>query len=87
MFGHAAVTIERTNLRPIAGTVPTDAPLGHQLKLDKHRAVFRAGDDAERFFEVEQGCVMVYRILDDGRRQVVEVVFPGGICGLTSGGC
>jgi CRP/FNR family transcriptional regulator len=28
---------------------------------------------------------MVYRILDDGRRQLVEVVFPGGICGLAAG--
>jgi CRP-like cAMP-binding protein len=28
---------------------------------------------------------MVYRLLDDGRRQVVEVVFPGNICGLAKG--
>jgi CRP/FNR family transcriptional regulator len=58
---------------------------GQHLKVAKHGVVFRAGDEAERFFEVETGCVMVYRILDDGRRQVVEVVFPGGICGLASG--
>jgi CRP/FNR family transcriptional regulator len=57
----------------------------NQLKLAKHRAVFHAGDEAERFFEVESGAVMVYRILDDGRRQVVEIVFPGGICGLAGG--
>lgn len=55
------------------------------LKLDKHRTVFLAGDEADRFFEVESGAVMVYRLLDDGRRQVVEVVFPGNICGLAKG--
>jgi CRP/FNR family transcriptional regulator len=58
---------------------------GNQLKLGRHRAVFLTGDDADRFFEVESGAVMLYRILDDGRRQLVEVVFPGGICGLSSG--
>lgn len=62
-------------------------PTNNQLKLPKHRAVFHAGDEADRFFEVESGAVMVYRILDDGRRQVVEVVFPGGICGLANGEC
>lgn len=65
---------------------PADAtsPQGAVLRLERHRSVFRAGDNAERFFEVESGSVMVYRILDDGRRQLVEVVFPGGICGLAS---
>jgi CRP/FNR family transcriptional regulator, nitrogen fixation regulation protein len=60
------------------------SPQGTVLRLERHRSVFRAGDNAERFFEVESGSVMVYRILDDGRRQLVEVVFPGGICGLAS---
>lgn len=57
---------------------------GSVVRLARHKAVFRAGDDATRFFEVEQGSVMVYRILDDGRRQLVEVVFPGGVCGLSA---
>jgi CRP/FNR family transcriptional regulator, anaerobic regulatory protein len=78
---------ERTGTFPIAAVaaMPTVATTGTQLKLDKHRAVFRAGDDADRFFEVESGAAMVYRILDDGRRQLVEIVFPGGICGLDAG--
>lgn len=61
------------------------APAGNLLKLAKHRTVFLAGDPVDRFFEVESGAVMVYRILDDGRRQLVEVVFAGGICGLGAG--
>jgi CRP/FNR family transcriptional regulator len=86
MFGHAAVSIERFNTKAAGFSGRLDAaPSGSQLKLAKHRAVFRAGDEAERFFEVESGAVMVYRILDDGRRQLVEIVFPGGICGLASG--
>lgn len=57
-----------------------------QMRLPKHRTVFLAGDDADRLFEVLSGAVMVYRILDDGRRQVVEVVTAGGVCGLSVGG-
>lgn len=57
---------------------------GSVVRFGRHKAVFRAGDDAERFFEVESGSLMLYRLLDDGRRQLVEIVFPGGICGLTA---
>ena len=91
MLGYSAVSIDGRPRSPVAA-MPSrgqlsgaDLALGVQLKLGKHRAVFLAGDDAERFFEVESGAVMLYRILDDGRRQLVEVVFPGGFCGLSSG--
>jgi CRP/FNR family transcriptional regulator len=75
MLAQHSATIER----------PSFVPASNQLKLGKHRSVFLAGDVADRFFEVESGAVMVYRLLDDGRRQVVEIVFPGNICGLAKG--
>jgi CRP/FNR family transcriptional regulator len=90
MLGNSTVSTERSQPAHIAmlssriGTGRETAPAG-QLKLGKHRSIFLAGDEAERFFEVESGAVMLYRILDDGRRQLVEIVFPGGICGLTGG--
>jgi CRP/FNR family transcriptional regulator, anaerobic regulatory protein len=59
--------------------------IGNQIKLGKHRSVFLAGDAADRLFEVESGAVMLYRILDDGRRQLVEIVFPGSVCGFATG--
>ena len=52
----------------------------------KHQAVFRAGDPATRLFEVIEGAVMVYQLLDDGRRQVVDLILPGGICGFSTSG-
>jgi CRP/FNR family transcriptional regulator len=85
MFAQTALSTDRnTNLRA-ASAMAAYPVSGSTLKLAKHRSVYRAGDDAERLFEVESGAVMLYRILNDGRRQVVEVVFPGGMCGLTSG--
>ena len=89
MFDATAVTSIDHSHSP-AGIVPrslgsSQQQIGNQLKLGKHRPVFLAGDAAERLFEVESGAVMLYRILDDGRRQLVEIVFPGGICGFGTG--
>lgn len=86
MFEQAAPSIERKNssLHARAQFAPA-ARVGNELKLAKRRAVFYPGDDADRFYEVESGAVMVYRLLEDGRRQIVEIVFPGGICGLAGG--
>ncbi len=55
------------------------------VKLDRHSSLFHAGDNATRLFEVESGALLVYILLSDGRRQVVEIVLPGGICGFSSG--
>jgi CRP-like cAMP-binding protein len=70
---------------PLTLSVWPDAPPSCQMRLGKHRPLFRAGEKAEHFFEIETGAAMIYRILSDGRRQLIEIVFPGGICGLTTG--
>jgi CRP-like cAMP-binding protein len=57
-----------------------------QLVFGRHEAVFREGDPAQRFFEVKQGSVILYKLLVDGRRQVVDFVRPGGICGFSQNG-
>lgn len=84
MFEQATVQTTQSAASSFSSAPAPATPAGTVLRLNKHKAVFRAGDDADRFFEVETGSVMVYRILDDGRRQLVEVVFPGGICGLSA---
>lgn len=83
MYGQTALAIDRSAPR-LAATASTTVG-GAPMKLPKHRSLYIAGDEADRLFEVESGAVMLYRILDDGRRQVVEIVFPGGICGLSAG--
>lgn len=83
MYGQTALAIDRSAPRLAA---PASAIVsGAQMKLPKHRSLYLAGDEADRLFEVESGAAMLYRILDDGRRQVVEIVFPGGVCGLSTG--
>ncbi|GGE93509.1 helix-turn-helix domain-containing protein [Stappia taiwanensis] len=50
-----------------------------------HSVVFYEGDNATRFYEVDEGIVMLFKLLPDGRRQVVEILNPGTIFGVSAG--
>lgn len=56
---------------------------GHRSRLAQHTHVFREGDQADRIYQVIEGAVMLYKLLPDGRRQVVELLGPGDVFGLT----
>jgi CRP/FNR family transcriptional regulator len=47
--------------------------------------LFSEGDSRSHVYKLESGCVCLYRILKDGRRQVIEFAFGGDIVGLGSG--
>jgi CRP/FNR family transcriptional regulator, anaerobic regulatory protein len=63
---------------------PRSAPetAGTVLAFARHATIFHAGDPATRLFEVLEGAVMLTQLLDDGRRQVVEIVLRGGLAGF-----
>mgnify|MGYP003386284923 CR=1 FL=1 len=46
--------------------------------------LFCEGDVAQQIFRVETGLLCIYRVMPDGRRQVVDFAFPGDIVGLGS---
>lgn len=56
---------------------------GVKLNVGKRQILFRAREPAQSIFEVISGALMVYRLLADGRRQIVELVLPGSLCGFT----
>ncbi|WP_417670552.1 Crp/Fnr family transcriptional regulator [Roseibium sp.] len=47
-----------------------------------HDVVYYEGDEAKRLYQLVSGTVMLFKLLPDGRRQVVEVLRPGDIFGL-----
>lgn len=55
-----------------------------RLVLGKREIVYHHGDPATHLFRVEQGAAMVQQYLEDGRRQLVEIVLAGGFCGIAS---
>ncbi|MBU2534421.1 MAG: Crp/Fnr family transcriptional regulator, partial [Alphaproteobacteria bacterium] len=54
------------------------------LKRKEH--VFFEGDLVTHIYKVEAGHVCIYRLLADGRRQVVDFAFPGDFIGLGATG-
>jgi CRP-like cAMP-binding protein len=46
--------------------------------------IFLEGDDAESVFQIREGAVMLYKLLPDGRRQIVELLGADDVFGLSS---
>jgi CRP/FNR family transcriptional regulator, nitrogen fixation regulation protein len=61
-------------------------PIAVNLKFAKRQTVFHAGDPARRIYEVVAGTLMVFKMLADGRRQIVEIVPAGWLCGFAKDG-
>lgn len=51
----------------------------------QHATIFFEGDAADTICQVVDGAVMLYKLLPDGRRQVVELLGPGDIFGFAQG--
>jgi CRP-like cAMP-binding protein len=51
-------------------------------RLDAKEFVFAEGDAATHLFRVETGAVALYKVLADGRRQIVGFAYPGDLIGL-----
>jgi CRP-like cAMP-binding protein len=61
------------------------APPGtrRELHFAPRTLVFLEGDEARSLFQVVAGAVMLYKLLPDGRRQIVEVVTDGDVFGCS----
>lgn len=53
--------------------------------LKPHEVVFYESDPADKMYELVKGTIMLYKLLPDGRRQVVEILTPGDLFGLQRG--
>jgi CRP/FNR family nitrogen fixation transcriptional regulator len=70
-----------------SGELP-DSPLammGAPMRFARNAEVYGEDEPAEYFYQVLSGAVRTYRMLDDGRRQVVAFYLPGDIFGVEAG--
>jgi CRP/FNR family transcriptional regulator len=82
--------------RPALPYVSRDAdePAGLEQRLAKaslrrieaKEFVFAEGDPATHLYQVETGAVALYKVLCDGRRQVLGFAYPGDFIGLGAQG-
>lgn len=57
--------------------------LGPTLRLSAGQTLFREGDPDSRVFTLTRGSLRLYRLLPDGRRQVVGFKFAGDFLGIS----
>ena len=55
-------------------------------RVEAKEFVFAEGDPTTHIFQVETGAVSLYKVLCDGRRQVVGFAYPGDLIGLGAEG-
>lgn len=54
----------------------------YELALEKAELLFSEGDEIDHVYVVRSGLCYRYRYLKDGRRQIVDLAFPGDFIGL-----
>lgn len=89
MYARAAVN-EANKIPAIswttAGAAMTAKPpaVGSPQKLRAGQTLFAEGDDATGVFEVSQGILKLYKLMPDGRRQIMGFVSSDSLIGITS---
>ena len=56
--------------------------LGWTMRAKAGQTIFHEGDPADRVFTLTSGAMKLYRLLPDGRRQVVGFMLPGDFLGV-----
>jgi CRP/FNR family nitrogen fixation transcriptional regulator len=70
------------NGNPIADSIDL---MGARMSYSRNVEIYGEGEPAEYLYKVISGAVRIYKILDDGRRQVTAFHMPGEIFGLELG--
>lgn len=72
----------RTALRPAASALDDCFAQAQVRHLKAKEPLFAEGDTKSNVYRVESGAVLIYKILNDGFRQIVSFAFPGDYVGL-----
>lgn len=90
----APVAIDTTTLRPLRvadttalaqpelGVLESRLAAGTIKKVACKEHLFLEGDPKTHVYKVEAGTILIYKILPDSKRQVVDIAFPGDYIGL-----
>ena len=71
-----------------SGQLPEARPpgrVGGSMRFTRNAEVYGEDEPAEYLYQVICGAVRAYRILDDGRRQILAFYLPGDIFGVEVG--
>lgn len=80
--GHVSSSGRQVRIAKRGDTLADHLVGGLPRTYDAREHIFREGDLATHVYKVEAGHVCVYRMVADGRRQVMDFAYPGDIIGL-----
>ena len=89
MQSSATTAIDQIEVNPAITTLVErgvfsdfDSRQSSTRSVAKHEMLFGEGDKGGGYYEVLEGVVCSFRILHDGRRQILSFNFPGDIVGI-----
>ena len=85
MYATIAVLDESTGCGHVAPRIEVPQPGLRIREFSAHEPLFLEGDEASHICEVLEGAVCCFRVLSDGRRQVISFAYPGDFIGLENG--
>lgn len=65
-------------------SIMDQVPGGFTRQLRAREHIYFQGDHKTHVYQVEKGALSLYKILADGRRQVIDFALPGDLIGLGS---
>jgi CRP/FNR family nitrogen fixation transcriptional regulator len=78
-----AIAFNTVDVRPVVlDRRPATADPGVRMNYGRDEEIFGEGEASRYVYRVISGAVRTYRVLSDGRRQIVEFHTPGDIFGL-----
>ena len=80
---HATTALARTHAR--APLVEQEWPRSNWRLIADKAHLYSEGDPRTHVYKVMHGALCLYRLLEDGRRQVIDFAFEGDVIGLGSG--
>src|SRR5262245_13522859 len=83
-FSVARSISQRTKERELLTPQGLDAHIARAplRTVEAKEHVFAEGDDRSHLYLVETGAICLYKVLPDGRRQVLGFAYPGDVVGL-----
>jgi CRP-like cAMP-binding protein len=83
--------IERSGTRRAISCLPSSRQggfeaIGSVISVKKGGAVFNEGEPAQNYYQVIEGTVRVYKLMEDGKRQIVAFALPGDFFGFVADG-
>jgi CRP/FNR family transcriptional regulator, nitrogen fixation regulation protein len=87
---HASLTLQPTRAIPTIAPHQPAAPdaldlleqFGTTVAVQREHEIHGQGDTTEYCWRILSGCVRTVKLMEDGRRQVAEFLFPGDLLGL-----